>query len=189
MISISVDSQEFRKQHDRLASIRGGFAKAFRRASARVASQGRTSISRGIRKGMIIKPAEVNKLIHVKKHSTGASVALRKSDRISLRHFGAVQDEVGVSYQISKTGPRRYIDGAFMGPKFGRLAPKLYGNVFKRVGKSRLPIIKAMGPSPWGVFLRKKMYEPTKIDMTQKFEQRLRHEINFLISKGVHRNG
>jgi hypothetical protein len=188
MISMDSPSREIRQQRERIKAIKGGFEKAMKRASTRVASQGRTGISKSIRQGMLIKAAEVNKLIHVKKYKAGASVALRQSDRISLRHFGAMQDEVGVSYQIAKGGKRRYIDDAFMGPKYGQLAPKLHGNVFKRAGKSRLPIVKIMGPSPWGVFLRKKMYQSTKDDLSQKFHDRLRHEIDFLIEKARSRN-
>jgi hypothetical protein len=182
-------NNEIAEQRKRIAGIKNGFEKAMKRASARVAMQGRTSVGREIRQEIKIKAGDLNKFLEVKKYKTGAALRLRQHARISLRLFDAVHDEVGVSYQLSKRGPRRYVDDAFMGPKPGVLAGKLHGNVFKRVGKSRLPIKKLMGPSAWGVFLRRGMYKPTERDLMQKFNQRLRHEVDYLMAKGAARSG
>lgn len=85
---------------------------------------------------------------------TRAVVRMDKSRRISLREFGAKQNRSGVSYRISKSKGRKTVAGAFQGPKPGAISAKTRGNVFKRVGKSRLPIVKLNGPSPWGVFVK-----------------------------------
>lgn len=170
-------NNEIAAQRKRIAGIKGGFDKAFKRASARVATQGRTEISKGIRTHINIKAGDLKNELKVAKHKTGASITLRESDRLSLKYFDAKQNKKGVTYKINKGRGRGFIPSAFIVNKLG-------GNVFKRVSKSRLPISKLMGASAWGTFVVKSMYKPTGRDLDQKFNQRLRHEIDFLMSKG-----
>lgn len=84
--------------------------------------------------------------------SLDAIVQLAKTRRISLRQFGAKQTKAGVSYRISKREGRKFIPGAFQGPKPGVMKASWKGSVFARApGAKRLPIIKQQGVSPWGV--------------------------------------
>jgi hypothetical protein len=182
-------NNEIDAQRKRIAGIKGGFEKAFKRASARVATQGRTEISKGIRTHINIKAGDLKPVLQIAKHKNGASIRLRESDRLSLRYFGATQNNKGVTYKMAKGQGRGFIAGAFQGPRPGAVKASWKGNVFKRVGKNRLPIQKLMGASAWGTFVVKGMYKPTEADLMQKFNQRLRHEIDFLISKGAARSG
>lgn len=84
-----------------------------------------------------------------------AAVRINKTGRISLKEFGARQNKKGVSYKISKSQGRKFVPGAFQGPKPGAISAKWRGHAFKRVGKSRLPIVKLKGPSPFGVFVKR----------------------------------
>ena len=189
MISMTSPSREIREQRERIKGIKGGFEKAFKRAAGRVATQGRTEISKGLRQHINIKAGDLKPVLQVGRSKQGASITLKESQRISLRYFGATQNSKGVTYKMNKGKGRSFIEGAFQGPRPGAVKASWKGNVFKRVGKERLPIQKLMGASAWGVFVDKGMYKPTEKDLTQKFGQRLRHEIDFLINKGAARNG
>ena len=83
-----------------------------------------------------------------------ATITIKKTKRLGLRHFGAKQNKKGVSYKISKTKGRRFIASAFRGPMPDRIKESWKGNVFKREGKARLPIFHKRGPTPRGVYLK-----------------------------------
>lgn len=128
------------------------------------------------------------------KTSLSALVVLAKTRRISLRQFGARQTKKGVSYKISKTDGRKFIPGAFQGPKPGVMKASWRGTVFKRAGKERLPIIKLQGVSPWGVLAGKYTTARGKIvpyrlldladrELRKQVERRVRY--NVLKSQGV----
>ena len=99
-------------------------------------------------------------------------IVLKKSSRIPLKEFGARQTKKGVSYKISKKGKRETITSGFVSNKLG-------DHVFVRVGKSRLPLRKPMGPSPWGVFVRQKMKPEVQEQVEVELEKQLDRRINF----------
>jgi hypothetical protein len=68
-----------------------------------------------------------------------------KGRALSLKFFGPKQFAKGTKATV--WGRRQMYPGLFMGPKPGVLAPALHGHVFHRVGKARLPVKKAFGPS------------------------------------------
>ena len=115
-----------------------------------------------------------------RKEPTGAEVTLRKTSRISLREFKARQTRAGVSYRISKSKGRQTVQGAFTGPKPGLTFVKFRGHVLKRVGKSRLPIRKLYGPSPWGVFAVNKLQTTVtpkvNAELRKQLQERLRYQ-------------
>ncbi len=189
MITMTGGGADIQRERDRIKGIKGGFEKAFVRAAKRVASQGRTEISKGIRQHINIKAGDLKEQLKVDRHKKGASITLSETDRLSLKYFGATQNGKGVSYKINKGRGRGFIPGAFIVPSLG-------GHVFERrgakvkmtkgryQGKNKQRIYKLMGASAWGVFVVRSMYKPTEDDLKQKFNQRLRHEIDFLIAKG-----
>lgn len=107
-----------------------------------------------------------------------AAVRLKKTKRIPLKEFKPRQTRAGVSYRISKRTGRSSVPGAFQGPRPGLMKASWRGNVFKRVGRSRLPIVKLYGPSPWGVFVKRKMQRPTakqsQAELLKQLERRIR---------------
>jgi hypothetical protein len=112
-----------------------------------------------------------------------SNLRLRKTSRISLRDFGARQNKTGVSYKISKTKGRATIPGAFQGPKPGAIKVSWRGRVFRRVGKSRLPIVQLFGPSPWGVFTVNKMVHKQERELQAELEKQIQRRIRFLTLK------
>ena len=144
----------------------------------------------GIAKKIAAELAVAQKTIKEQIKNTRASATmlrsnlqLRKSNRISLRYFGAKQNKAGVSFRISKTKGRKIIQGAFQGPRPGAVNVRWRGNVFKRAGKARLPIVKLQGPSPWGVFAVNRMTKKQEEELRIELEKRVERRIRFLTLK------
>lgn len=115
------------------------------------------------------------------------SVMLRKTKRIPLKEFKPNQKKEGVSYRISKSSGRRTMRGAFMGPKPKVRKVSWKNNVFKRKGKSRLPIVKKFGPSPWAVFLKQDSIKPTEAETQAELQTQVMRRVreNVLRATGV----
>lgn len=159
----------------------------------KVAKRTEKSISMEIRKEVVVTAGSLkSKIKNRQKASAGspsAVVGLNHENRLGLQHFKARQTKTGVSYKISKTGGRKSIAGAFMGPKPGILAPRLYGGVFKRVGAQRLPIVKLRGVSPYGVYAKNEMSkeEVLRIENDLKTEMERRIQFNIARANGLNR--
>lgn len=107
-----------------------------------------------------------------------AVVTQKETRRIPLRDYKAKQTKQGVSYTVNKSKGRQKIAGAFQGPRPGVMKASWRGRVFKRVGATRLPIVQLFGPSPWGVFSKKKLKTPTvkesRKELRRQVDRRLR---------------
>lgn len=117
------------------------------------------------------------------RNELSASVEMSKTKRISLREFGARQTKAGTSYKISRTKGRKVARGAFQGPRPGAMNVRWRGHVFARLGKSRLPIVKLHGPSPWGVAVKGKKIEPSKQQMQAELNKQINRRIDYIIKK------
>lgn len=156
----------------------------------------RTDMSRLIREHVAIKKSDVDKHIELDRATPGklvAGVILRKTERIPLKYFGARQTKKGVTYKIAKSaeamalmksrGPRRGQVTTQQGTRgripdaFGPNTPRLGGNVFRRAGKARLPLVKLHGPSAWGVFVRLGLRKQLKKDAQAYLNDRLKRRI------------
>lgn len=173
----------------KLAHIKGGLVKATARAVSRTATQGRTQISKEIRQRVAIKAKDLKPSLEVKRQKGSAKITIRELERLSLRHFSPKQNAKGVSYKINKTGSRTHVKGAFQGPRPGVMKASWRGNVFRRQGDARLPIVKLQGVSAWGTFVANDLYNPTRRDLQKKFKSRLKHEVDYLVKTGGQRNG
>ena len=167
-----------------------GIAKEVRRNVAVAINETSKTGKAGIAKKIAAELAVAQKIIKKEMSNTKANATnltsnlrLKKTNRISLRYFGAKQNKTGVSYKISKTKGRKTIAGAFQGPKPGAMKVSWRGNVFKRVGKERLPIVKLNGPSPWGVFAVNRMTKKQEEELRIELEKRVERRIRFLTLK------
>lgn len=134
-------------------------------------------ISKEIRKELSASAKAVNKNISqsrkANKVQLGATVRLAKSKRIALKEFGARQTKLGVSYKTSKTKGRKAIRSAFIVDKLG-------SHVYTRIGKTRLPIDKKYGPSPWGVFVNNGGMRPAVVAMANReLKKQIERRIRF----------
>jgi hypothetical protein len=146
------------------------------------AKKTRLDIGRKIRAEIAVKKESVENLIKVVRQSSplrlSAQVRLIKGKnadeegwRIPLRDFGARQTKSGTSYKINKKGGRATVRSAFMVPSMGN-------HVFKRTTEKRLPIVKLMGPSPWGVFIKKKLTPVQQKEIEAELAKQIERRIN-----------
>lgn len=112
-----------------------------------------------------------------------SSVEMGKTKRIPLREFGARQTRAGTSYKISRSKGRKTIRGAFQGPKPGVMKASWRGNVFRRVGKMRLPIVKLYGPSPWGVAVVGRKVEPSRNQIQAELNKQINRRLDYILKK------
>jgi hypothetical protein len=191
MISMSVDQSQIKRLE---AAVRGAgksMSKEISAAINAVAKKTRLDMGRKIRSELNIGKESVESTIKIVRPSTpgslSAGVRLNETKRIPLRDFGAKQNKAGVSYKISKRGGRATVAGAFQGPKPGEIKASWRGRVFKRVGKSRLPVVQLMGPSPWGVFVKRRMtavqIAETEAELKKQIERRI--NLNVLRANGL----
>jgi len=141
-------------------------------------------ISKQIREELAAKKKVVDTAISVRGKATaqhaGITVVVKAGKRLPLRDFGARQIRKGVSYRTSKTTGRKRIDGAFQGPRPGVMKASWRGRVFKRVGKKRLPIQQLWGPSPWGVYVKRKMPTVTRKRVRKELKKQIDARTRFL---------
>lgn len=185
MIGIEIEAKQLKRLRVAVGKAGKSFPKELSAAINATAKKSRLEIGRQIRAQVNIKKAIAEKQINIRGIATAqrpvGKVSIDKSNREGLQHFGARQNKSGVTYKINKQGSRGRVDGAFMGPRPGALAPKLHGGVFKRVSKSRLPIVKLFGVSPWGAFKRNDM-EPIQVEFIEKnLQKQMERRINLNI--------
>lgn len=149
-------------------------SKAARKFSARLI---------GAKIAMTIK--RLNEKIRVsrkaKKGSPSATLTIDESYRPGLVNFKPRQIKKGVSFRISKEGGRQMAKSAFMGPKPGAVSVKLRGQVFRRAGKKRYPLVRLKAVSPWAVFKKRTLIKPLR----RQVKKRLKHEVKRRIRKAT----
>jgi len=128
----------------------------------------------------------IKKQITVKRaggNEYGAEVVISKSKKIPLKEFGAKHVKSGVTYRVSRTQGRKTLRDGFMGPKPGVTASKLKGQVYMRKDRKRKPIHVKYGPSPWGVFTKRGMVQPTVKVGKEELEKQMVDRVRFLTLK------
>ena len=191
MIGIEVNAKQIKRLTEAVGKARKNFPRELAAAVNSVSKKTRISIGRRIRQTINLKKADAEKPIKIKKTATAQApvgvVSIDRETRAGLQHFAARQNARGVSYKISKQGGRKLVAGAFMGPRPGVLAPKLNGGVFKRVGKSRQPIVKLYGVSPYGAYAKNNMSkaEVEFINKSLMTEMERRIKLNILRASGL----
>ena len=179
-------------QVERLSELMSGSHKKLKKelmiAVNATATKAKSLMARQIGKELAVAQKEIKPHIKVTKKATSgdidisATVNIAKTKRLSLRLFGVKQNQAGVTYKISKTKGRQNVLRAFTGPKPGVPAAKLRGHAFVRAnfgkGSKRLPIRKLKGPSPWGVFVKKKMTPAQLKEIETELAKQIERRIN-----------
>lgn len=188
MVSVTIS----RSQINAVKSALGGLGKGVQReiATAVNATAKKTvsQMAKTITSEIKVTQKKVKESLKAKnkanKHNPKSTVTLSKTDRISLKEFGARHTKAGVTYLVNRKSGRQTIAGAFMGPKPGAMAIKLRGHAFIRqgaarkmkkgtyVGQVRQPIHKLWGASPWGVFAGKGEKVPAAVTKRRLKDQR-----------------
>lgn len=152
IIDIEINKAQLKRVELMLRGMPRAMPGVLSRAVNRTAISARTQINKEIRQEINIKAADLNEKLILEKAKQNYPVAVIKMSRkrIPVMDFGAKQTAKGVSYKIKKQGGRQTIKSAFITtmPETG------HTGVFKRWGKTRLPIVELKGPSIGEVFKR-----------------------------------
>jgi hypothetical protein len=191
MISIEIDAKQLKALQKAVERSGKKFAKELAGAINAVSKKTKLQIGRDIRATVAMPKAEAEKPLSIRGTATeqnlSATVTLKKTKRLGLRHFGARQDKRGVSYKIDKQGGRKRVQGAFQGPKPGVQKMSWKGNAFKRVGASRLPIVMLKGVSAYGAYAKNELSGPQveaiNAELTKQMERRIK--LNILRAEGL----
>jgi len=178
---ISVDSASAASLREALKNTTRNIKKELRIAVNATAKKSKAITNKIIRSELANVPAKTINFtmkVHLSEdvNDLSAVLELKKTERISLRNFGARQTKAGVSYQISKTKGRKTAKGAF-------ISQKLYGQVFVRTSQASLPILKLWGLSPWGVMVVGKKLGPSKKETQAELEKQIQRRVRFITLK------
>ncbi len=153
MIEVVVNRGQMRALREMLRIIPRDVPKALTRALNKIAKSTHVKILRKISGKYAVSQRELkNKNISLKRanYKNLRAVIKIKGRRIQLLSFKAKQLKKGVSYKIKKRGGRKTVY-AFMesppGSKKQTTMASGHKGVFRRRGKSRLPIVELYGPS------------------------------------------
>ena len=178
MITIKSPSANIEALRKSLGDVQKNLSKEIAVALNATGKMARREIGKVIREELAVKKETVEKPIKVgapaNASKLGLTVTLKKEKRISFREFSPRQNKAGVTYKISKKQGRKFIAGAFQGPTPTARKISWRGNAFVRAGKSRLPIIKIKGVSPWGVFVGQDMTP----ELSKKIQVELKKQID-----------
>jgi hypothetical protein len=187
VIDIVWDKSQINRLKKLLQETKGKLSKELAVAVNATAKTGKSGVVKEIAKELAVTQKVISEKVSIKGKATAtqlqSTVTLKKSRRISLREFKPKQNKSGVSYKISKTKGRNHVAGAFQGPKPGVMKVSWRGNAFRRLGKSRLPIVKLKGPSPWGVVKTRDKEKPLSKDMQAELKKQVERRIRFLTLK------
>lgn len=182
MIGIEVNATKLKELRHACGRAKKDFGKELAGAINQVSKKTKLNIGRDVRSVIAMKKKESESGLRISNKATAdnpqVTVTLKKEKRLGLRHFGARQDKRGVSYKISKTGGRQRVDGAFQGPVPGAIRIKWKGNVFKRVGKERLPIVQLKGVSPYGAYVKNDFPDVEEQAINDELDKQMTRRIN-----------
>lgn len=150
-LSVQFEKSTIRRTQRMLRNAPGGIKKVLAPAVNDTVKETKSGIAKAISRRIVITQKAIKpflKSTRARAANPSSVITLEKSDRIPLKRFKPTQKKLGVAYKIKRSGGRTLLPHAF-GPKIA----KLNNYVFKREGKSRLPLYKPKGPSPWGVFV------------------------------------
>jgi hypothetical protein len=147
-------------------------------------ADGKSAMAKAVQKEIVIAQANVKPFIKQTKRATASNLeselTVEEGKRISLKYFAPRKTRRGISYRIDRSGGRKELPGGFgLGPESRRLG----GHVWTRTSKKRLPIVKAFGPSAWGVVAVKDLEVPVSEEMLKRFRRRLQARLRYLSLK------
>jgi len=191
MFKARIDAGQAKALIDATTKAGRSFGKELSAAINDVSRKTKVKVGKDIRAVVAIKTAEAKKPISIQGKASAQNlqvmVRLKKTDRLGLRHFGARQTKKGVSYKISKKGGRTFVAGAFQGPTPKAIKMSWRGNVFKRVGKSRLPIVQIKGVSAFGAYVKNNLEKPGRAEVAAELFKQVerRIKLNVLRANGL----
>ena len=142
MVDFFVDAEKIRDVQNRLLDFADGMDKAFNVAFEETITQTTRRSTREVKTLVSIIRSEdeyIKAIPELSDQYLGRECNLKLLDRsVPLRAFKARQTPEGVEVQLTSAGiSSKFYKGAF-GPKIAKLG----GNIYRRAGKKRFPIVK-----------------------------------------------
>jgi hypothetical protein len=184
-IKVTTNFSEVNRQLDQLRSDL--VDRALVRALNRTIDWARAEMSRRIRAEYNIKAGKVNSELRVEHATFGhgrrqVTLFVPAGKRsLNLIHFNARQTKRGVSVLVKKGGARKVIPGAFIAND--------NKTVFKRVGKSRLPIKALQTIDVPQMFNTERIRRSVESQLPEKFKKNFEHEASYYINRFNSRSG
>jgi hypothetical protein len=191
MIAIDIDAKQLKRLRESVGKAKKKFGRELAAAINATAKKTKLDIGRDVRSVIAIKKAKSEESTKVLSKATAENprntVRIKKTPRLGLQHFGARQDQRGVSYKINKQGGRQRINGAFQGPRPGQIKPSWSGLVLQRTGKAKTPIFYVLGVSVWGAYLKRNFGKPQikRINDELRKQMERRIKLNILRAEGL----
>ena len=142
MVDFFVDSEKIRDVQNRLLDFADGMDKAFNVAFEETITQTTRRSTREVKTLVSIIRSEneyIQAIPELSDQYLGRECNLKLLDRsVPLRAFKTRQTPEGVEVELTRAGiSKQFYKGAF-GPKIAKLG----GNIYRRAGKKRFPIVK-----------------------------------------------
>lgn len=154
--------------------------KAVKMALNDSAKNAKVAGSKKIRDKFAIKAGDLNRHLTISKAATinDATIFIRAASKpFGFAYFGAKNVKKGVSVKVRKTGKRRVIPGVFMATVVAGKTDSHLG-VFRRVGKSRLPIFEKKVITAASMFAQSGPQVSTIKTAVIKFAERFQHHFS-----------
>lgn len=178
---VKLDEKALLRAERALSEVKGGADKAIARAMNRAVSMSRTQSGKLLTAAYTVKSGTVKKDFHIRRAKPKDMVATLKvsGTKIPYKDFKIRprNDTTGknikpVKVEIRKGNPFKVERGYVW-----------QGNVFKRRGKSRLPVIKEQGPAVAQMLKQEKVLDEVIEGLEKNFSERLDHEVEYILSK------
>lgn len=184
---ITVDAKQLERAEELLKNIPDGVLKAVVNAINRAAESARTEAVRKVRERYYVKAKDVRETIRIIKatYENQAAVIYAKGSPLTLSKFRITPSKPSTKRRKKPIIARvvRGEGGPIPGAFVARMQSGHIG-VFKRAGKTRLPIQELYGPSVPQMLGHESVTEYVEEKAKEKLEERLEHEINRLL-RGV----
>lgn len=186
---IDFDTTQLKRLGELMANDHKKLKSELMRAVNATAKKTESLMAKEISKELATTQKEIKQKIKITKRADkgelniSAVVTVAKTSRLPMRLFTPKQNKAGVTYRISKTKGRKTVLEAFQGPKIGVQKVAWRGNAFRRKGKSRLPIVKLRGPSPWGVFVKNNQKPAVEVKAGDELMKQVERRIRFHVLK------
>ena len=176
-VQIKFDKRKLRQIERQLKGIPGAMPTVMSRGINRTAGPALTQIIREMAASLNLKSKAIREKVDLKKATRSRWTATIKLSgrRIALKEFGARQTRRGVSYKIQKSGAKQQIESAFIATMSSG-----HTGVFKRKGKSRLPVQELRGPSLGRAFegaesLVRRVTEDTRKNLAMQIDKQVKY--------------
>jgi hypothetical protein len=178
---IQINVQQMRGVKEALRLIADDADLQIKIALGKTAKDVKIAAARQLKKVMNVRVNGLKRAVRIKRPKSqdelSMTIQLAYGFPIPLKYFGAKQLKRGVTYKIDPKFKRKdLLRDAFIVERYG-------GNVFKRKGKERGPLIKMHGPAPGDYYEKGGVTEVAVKTANEELPKQINERLRFLIVK------